>query len=144
MTGKRGHDLGHAKRICINADGWTLCDTPSSGTINGMVRPSDAVKTTLTDRVQAHRAARWPQLTRLVVRFRGDHAYIDADEDGDIWPLCRLRYTGTADQWGFAIHLASRDGYEDSLLPNGQPTGTPEEAIDCACGLYLGDPTAWS
>jgi hypothetical protein len=33
-------------------------------------------------------------------------------------------------------------GYEDSFLPNGQPTGTPEQAIDCACGLYLSDPTA--
>jgi hypothetical protein len=109
-----------------------------------MVRPTDVVKTTLADRVEAHRAVRWPQLTRLVVRFRGDHAYIDADEAGDLWPLCRLRYTGTADRWGFAIHLASRNGYEDSFLPNGQPTGTPEEAIDCACGLYLGDPTAWS
>lgn len=111
--------------------------------MNGMARPTDAVKSTLTDRVETHRAARWPQLTRLVVRFRGDYAYLDADEDGDIWPLCRLRYTGTADQWGFAIHLASRNGYEDSLLPNGQPVGTPEQAIDCACGLYLGDHTAW-
>ncbi len=76
------------------------------------------------------------------MRFRGDYA--DADGDGDVWPLCRLRYTGTTDRWGFAIHLASRDGYEDFLLPNGQPVGTPEEAIDCACGRYLGDPTAWS
>jgi hypothetical protein len=69
-----------------------------------------------------------------------EFAYIDADEAGDIWPLCRLRYTGTHDRWGFAIHLASRDAYEDSYLPNDQPTGTPEDAIDCACGLYLADP----
>jgi hypothetical protein len=26
---------------------------------------------------------------------------------------------------------------------NGLPIGRPEEALDCACGLYLGDPTAW-
>jgi hypothetical protein len=112
--------------------------------MNGMVRVPDTIKTTLGDRLEVHRAARWPQLTRLLVRFRSEFAYIDADEDGDIWPLCRLRYTGTPDRWGFAIHLASRDGYEESLLPNGQPAGTPEQAIDCACGLYLGDPTAWS
>jgi hypothetical protein len=112
--------------------------------MNAMVRPTDAVKTDLAARLETHRAARWPQLTRLAVRVRGDYAYIDADEDGDVWPLCRLRYTGITDRWGFAIHLASRNGYEDSFLPNGQPTGTPEEAIDCACGLYLGDPTAWS
>jgi hypothetical protein len=39
--------------------------------------------------------------------------------------------------------LASRDGYEDAILPSGYPVGTPEEALDCACGLYLNDPTAW-
>jgi hypothetical protein len=55
------------------------------------------------------------------VRFRGEYAYIDASEDGEVWPLCRLRYTGSATRWGFAIHLASRDGYEDSILPSGQP-----------------------
>jgi hypothetical protein len=109
-----------------------------------MAKVPGTVKAALADRLQAHRATRWPQVNRLVVRFRGDYAYIDADEDGDIWPLCRLTYTGTADRWGFAIHLVSRDGYEDALLPNGQPTGTPEQAIDCACGLYVGDPTAWS
>ena len=25
----------------------------------------------------------------------------------------------------------------------GRPAGSPEEALDCACGLYLNDPTAW-
>jgi hypothetical protein len=119
-------------------------DTPQSGTMTGMARVPDTIKTTLRSRLEAHRAARWPQLTRLVARFHGDYAYIDADEQSEIWPLCRLRYTGTPDRWGFAIHLASRDAYEDSLLPNGQPAGTPEEAIDCACGLYLDDPTAWT
>jgi hypothetical protein len=42
-----------------------------------------------------------------------------------------------------AVYLASRDGYEDSVLPSGLPIGTPQQALDCACGLYLGDPTAW-
>jgi len=41
-------------------------------------------------------------------------------------------------------HLrASHDDYEDSYLPSGTPGGTAEEALDCACGLYLNDPTAW-
>jgi hypothetical protein len=108
-----------------------------------VARPTDAVKIALGERVRAHRAARWPQLTGLLVRFRGEYAYIDADEDGDVWPLCRLRYTGVPDRWGFAVHLGSRDGYEESVLPSGESVGTPEEAIDCACGLYLGDPGAW-
>ena len=38
-----------------------------------------------------------------------------------------------------AIYLASRDGYEPDILPSGWPTGTPEEAIDCAGLLYLDD-----
>jgi hypothetical protein len=58
--------------------------------------------------------------------------------------LFRLRYPGSANSWGFAIHLASRDGYEDAVLPGGYPVGTPEEALDCAYRLYLNDPTAWT
>jgi hypothetical protein len=58
-------------------------------------------------------------------------------------PLMRLRYGGSANQWGFAIYLASSAKYEDSILPDGTLAGTPEQALDCACGLYLGDPTAW-
>ena len=42
-----------------------------------------------------------------------------------------------------AVYLVSRDGYEDSVLPSGLPIGEPEEALDCACGLYLDDPNAW-
>jgi hypothetical protein len=56
--------------------------------------------------------------------------------------LCRLRYGGYANRWGFAIYLASKEGYEDSFLPNGSPVDTAEEALDCACDLYLNDPTA--
>ena len=50
---------------------------------------------------------------------------------------------GSATYFGFAVYLASRDGYEDSFLPNGAFEATPADALDCACGLYLGDPTAW-
>ena len=56
--------------------------------------------------------------------------------------LCRLRFSGRLHTWGFAIWLASRDGYEENLLPTELPAGSPEEALDCACGLYLGDPAA--
>jgi len=38
---------------------------------------------------------------------------------------------------------ARREGYEKSVLPSGYPAGTPWEALDCACGLYLGDHAAW-
>lgn len=35
------------------------------------------------------------------------------------------------------------DDYQQAALPDGWPSGTPEDALDTACGLYLGDPTAW-
>ena len=38
---------------------------------------------------------------------------------------------------------ACHDDYEESFLPTGVMGGSPEEALDCACGLYLGDPSAW-
>ena len=55
--------------------------------------------------------------------------------------LCRLRYGGSAHTWGFAIYRASHDDYEDSWLHTGMAAGSPEDALDCACGLYLNDPT---
>jgi hypothetical protein len=56
-----------------------------------MARMPDSVKTTLTHRLETHRAARWPQLDRLNVRYRGEYAYIDAvTTDDEILPLCRL------------------------------------------------------
>jgi hypothetical protein len=99
----------------------------------------------LARRLDAHRQQRWPQLSELNIRYRANFAYLQGateTEDHPL-PLCRLRYLGTVDQWGFAIYLASKDGYEDSVLPNGSFTGTPEQALDCACGLYLNDVTAW-
>ncbi len=52
----------------------------------------------------------------------------------------RLRYGGSASRWGFALYLASKDGYQDQYLPTGFSAGTPEEALDCAAGLYLDNP----
>jgi hypothetical protein len=76
-------------------------------------------------------------------RYRGGFAYIDGVlPDGEVLRLCRLRYAGSAQQWGFAIYRASHDDYEDSFLPTGSMGGSPEDALDTACGLYLADPTA--
>lgn len=52
-------------------------------------------------------------------------------------------HLGSPQRWGFAAYLASKDGYEDSVLPSGSFTGTAEEALDWVCGLYLNDFTAW-
>jgi hypothetical protein len=105
-----------------------------------MPAPTDTVKIALQRRVTAHHQQRWPQLTRLTVRWRGSHAYIDAvTPDGDNWQLCRLTWNGHPDHWTFALYLYSSERYEPNILPNGTPTGTPEEAIDCAGLLYLTD-----
>jgi hypothetical protein len=104
----------------------------------------ESTKTSLGRRLRARQRQRWPALAGVQVRFRGRFAYVDGALDGgEALPLCRLRYAGSASLWGFAIYLASTDSYQDSLLPSGLPVGTPEEALDCACGLYLADPTAW-
>ena len=108
-----------------------------------MAAPPASTKTSLQQRLTAHAHQRWPQLDGVDVRFRGVFAYVSARlPDGDRLPLMRLRYGGSAARWGFAIYLASKDGYEDSMLPTGFTAGAPEDALDTACGLYLDDPTA--
>jgi hypothetical protein len=63
-----------------------------------------------------------------VVGESGDEAAVGLAEleGGEALPLCRLRYAGSASLWGFAVYLASRDGYQDSVLPSGLPAGTPK------------------
>lgn len=109
-----------------------------------MKAPPTSTKDSLTSRLHRHARTRWPGLAGLEVRFRTNFAYVDGRlADGTIQKLCRLRYGGSANSWGFAIYRASHDDYEDSFLPTGSWTGSPEEALDCACGLYLSDPTTW-
>ena len=101
----------------------------------------ESTKASLRHRLTAHARAHWPALADLHVRYRAGFAYVEGElPDGDRIPLTRLRYGGSAHQWGFALWLASKDGYEDNVLPTGLPVGTAEEALDCACGLYLNDP----
>ena len=106
----------------------------------------DSTRSSLTLRLLQRQEERWPDLKDLTVRFRGEYAYIDAatpDSAGEVEPLFRLRYGGSAAYWGFAIYTYSGMRYEESILPTGAWEGTPEEALDCACGLYLRDPAAW-
>jgi hypothetical protein len=109
-----------------------------------MATPKASTKSSLTHRLKTRAAERWPGLTGVEVRFRGAYAYVDGRlADGEVSPLCRLRYVGSAGSWGFAIYRASHDDYENNYLPSGFSAGSPEEALDCACGLYLGEPSAW-
>ena len=109
-----------------------------------MATPPASTKTSLAQRLSQRAQHRWPALARVEVRFRGRFAYVDGHlPGGEVLPLCRLRYGGSASIWGFAIYRASHDDYQDSILHHGQFAGSPEDALDCACGLYLNDPTAW-
>ena len=110
-----------------------------------MVTIPESTKTSLAQRLDQRARERWPQIDDIAVRYRGGFAYVDAHlTDGTVQKLCRLRYTRSASVWGFAIWRASHDDYEDSYLPSGWPSGSPQEGLDTACGLYLGDPTAWT
>jgi len=110
-----------------------------------MAAPPASTKTSLQQRLSARARERWPELAGIDVKFRGEFAYVTGRlKDGDTQPLMRLRYGGSAARWGFAIYLASKNGYQDSVLPTGAFAGAPEDALDTACGLYLGDPTAWT
>jgi len=106
----------------------------------------DGARRALTRQLEERRQQRWPDLGDLQLRYRANFAYVTGAtiDDHDPQPLFRLRYLGSPHQWGFAIYLASKDGYEDSILPAGHFTGTPAEALDCACGLYLNDITVWT
>ena len=114
------------------------------GKMKTMAKIPESTQTSLRQRLLA-RAARTlapdrPTPHPLPRRVRLHRRHPD---DGDQLKLFRLRYAGSASRWGFAIYRASHDDYQQAALPDGWPSGTPEDALDTACGLYLGDPTAW-
>jgi hypothetical protein len=110
-----------------------------------MAALSEITKAALRPRLMRRAQARWPHLAEVTVRFRGQHAYIGAVLPSEDEPLklCRLAWQGSPEDWRFAIYEYSGDRYTDCMLPGGGLTGTPEAALDCACGLYLNDPTAY-
>ena len=101
----------------------------------------DSTKSSLEYRLHTRARERWPQLTSVDVRHRANFSYVDGVlPDGTVTKLCRLRYGGSAHQWGFAIYRASHDDYAESVLPTGLPVGTCEDALDTACGLLSWGP----
>ena len=94
-----------------------------------MAAPPASTKTSLQQRLSARARERWPELAGIDVKFRGEFAYVTGRlKDGDTQPLMRLRYGGSAARWGFAIYLASKDGYQNSAVPTGVFAGAPEDA----------------
>jgi hypothetical protein len=57
----------------------------------------ESTKISLQQRLTARARERWPALADVQVRFRGRFAYVDGDlSSGEVLPLCRLRYAGSA------------------------------------------------
>lgn len=107
-----------------------------------MAKIPDSTQTSLRQRLSARARQRWPELVDVQVRYRTGFAYLDGIlAEGQTLKLCRLRYAGYANIWGFAMYRASHDDYQDSFLPTGSTAGTAEDALDTACSLYLTDPT---
>jgi len=100
--------------------------------------------------------------TRLEIRFRGQFCYIDAytepEPPGSDWPpadwpesreeylnrlrespthLCRLRYFGDEERWGFGFYSYANERYELSMFPTGQFLGPPEYALQVSGQMYL-------
>ena len=76
----------------------------------------ESTRSSLTLRLLQRQRERWPNLEQLTIRVRGEFAYIDGatpDSDGQVEPLFRLRYAGSATFWGFAIYTWSGMRYED-------------------------------
>lgn len=134
--------MGSVQPVSLTDHAHFLADDTPISDDDPMAAPPASTKTSLQQRLSEHARANWPQLCDVTVRFRGAFAYVGGElPDGEILPLMRLRYGGSAARWGFAMYLASKDGYEDAVLPTGAFAGLPEDALDCAAGLYLGDPT---
>jgi len=130
---------------------------------HGGVKVPEAVKRRTEERIRRYAEAHFAGCyTRLDIRFRGQFCYIDAYTEpeplGPNWPpadwpesreeyqerlrntpthLCRLRYFGNEEGWGFAFYTYSNDRYELSILPSGEFFGPPEEAFQASASAYL-------
>ena len=136
--------------------GWVFA--PDSG---GKKIP-EAVQHRTEERIRRYAEAHFSgHYTRLDIRFRGQFCYIDAYQEpaplGADWPpadwpesreeylerlrntpthLCRLRYFGDENGWGFAFYTYSNEQYELSVFPSGEFLGTVEDAF-AVSAVYL-------
>jgi hypothetical protein len=130
---------------------------------SGGVKIPEAVRSRTEARIrryaEKHFAGRY---TRLEIRFRAQFCYVDAYEEPPPltpdwpppdWPesrdeyqerlrntpthLCRLRYFGDEERWGFAFYTYSGERYELSIFPSGEFYGPPEEAFRVSAQAYL-------
>lgn len=74
-----------------------------------------------------------------VARYRGPYLYLDRLDYGQPSHVARLTYTGSTDDWGFAIYKYSDEKYdaEEWLFPgSGHLDGTIEGAMRAGLEAY--------
>jgi hypothetical protein len=94
-------------------------------TLEPMPVPARKLKDQVEDDLDHYASQRWPQLEEVTIRWHGSYGHVTGyvTEDEGI-PLCRIAYTGSPDDWEFAIYQASTETYQESVLPGGSPVGT--------------------
>ena len=110
------------------------------GTIGAMPAIPESTKVSLQQRLSEHARTHWPQLAGVKVRYRGTFAYVSGQlNDGEVLPLCRLRYGGSAARWGFAVYLPAGTAMRipccppaASLAPPRMPWTAPAACISTA------------
>src|SRR3990172_3022505 len=116
-----------------------------------------AVREELAARLLRHAEKRWKgRVRKILLRFHGVYAYVAAVEGapGEKLPpkvcryieagevpvqLCRLGYLGRwSDRWTYAFFKYSDECYAPSVVASGSFEASPEQAFDCAAGVYVG------
>ncbi|MFH0989618.1 MAG: hypothetical protein V1799_06330 [bacterium] len=76
---------------------------------------------------------------RYVPRFEENYLFLDRYEFGRLSPICRLKYHGQMENWGFAIYRYSIDRYdpEEWWFPGSELVdGTVEGAMKAGLEAY--------
>jgi hypothetical protein len=105
--------------------------------MRGMPIPSRALKDQVEGSLDHYASQAWPQLEEVTIGWRGSYGYLVGHSPDDDLPLARIEYLGDPQHWAFALYQASTENYQETVLPSGQWTGTPKEALDCACAVHL-------
>ena len=74
-----------------------------------------------------------------VARYKGNCTYLDRSNYGKFGPICRLTWTGSMDNWEFAIYRYSKDRYDPDewFFPgSGYVDGTVEGAMRAGMEAY--------
>jgi hypothetical protein len=74
-----------------------------------------------------------------ITRYKGEYLYLDRTEYSGKNPICRLKYNGKIDNWGFEIYKYSDNCYdpEEWFIPGSDEVdGTIEGAMRAGLEAY--------